>query len=114
MPASTLLANDTDSAGYPLSISGVSNPSNGTVSYNSSNQTVGFVPTNGYFGPAGFTYSVTDGSGGAGSANVSLIVDYPTTAQSLFFTGLDWGRIQHAEGPSSKMHLYYHIIINMH
>jgi len=114
MPASTLLANDTDSASYPLSISGVGNPSNGTVSYNSSNQTVSFVPNNGYFGPASFAYTVADGNGGTGSANVSLTVDYPVTAQSLFFTGLDWGRIQHAEGASSKMHLYYHIIINMH
>ncbi len=85
IPTSTLLANDTDSQGYPLSISGVNNPSNGTVSYNSSNQTVSFVPTNGYVGPASFTYSVTDGNGGAGSANVSLAVDYPVTAQSLFF-----------------------------
>ena len=45
IPASTLLANDTDSQGYPLSISGVSNPSNGTVSYNSSNQPSALFPT---------------------------------------------------------------------
>jgi hypothetical protein len=93
IPASTLLANDTDSAGYPLSISGVSNPSNGTVSYNSSNQTVSFVPTTGYVGPAGFTYSVTDGNGGTGSASVSLAVDYPTTAQSLFFPSTTPGTV---------------------
>jgi hypothetical protein len=85
IPAATLLANDTDSAGYPLSISGVSNPTDGTVSYNSSSQTVSFVPTSGYVGPAGFTYSITDGHGGAASANVSLTVDYPATAQSLLF-----------------------------
>jgi len=74
IPASALLANDTDPNGLPLSISGVSNPSNGTVSYNSSTQTVSFVPTTGYTGPAGFTYTITDGQAGTASANVALTV----------------------------------------
>ena len=69
-----MLANDTDPNGLPLSITGVSNPSNGTVTYNSSTQTISFVPTTGYAGPAGFTYSITDGYSGTVSANVSLTV----------------------------------------
>jgi hypothetical protein len=85
IPASTLLANDTDTGGYTLSITGVSNPTNGMVSYNSNNQTVTFTPTIGYVGPASFSYIASDGHGGTGSANVSLTVDYPVTAQSLFF-----------------------------
>ena len=85
IPASVLLANDTDSGGFSLSITGVSNPTNGLVTYNPNTQTVTFVPTNGYSGPAAFTYSVSDGHGGTGSGNVSLTVDYPATAQSLFF-----------------------------
>ena len=48
IPASVLLANDTDPNGLPLSITGVSNPSNGTATYNSSTQTISFVPTTGY------------------------------------------------------------------
>ena len=64
IPASALLANDTDPNGLPLSIAGVSNPSNGTVTYNSSTQTVSFVPTTGYSGPASFTYTITDGQSG--------------------------------------------------
>ena len=83
IPASTLLANDTDSGGFPLSVTGVSNAANGSVTYNSSNQTVSFGPTTGYVGPAGFTYSVSDAHGGTGSANVSLTVGTP---QSLFLT----------------------------
>ena len=83
IPASTLLANDTDPNGLSLSIVGVSNPSNGTVSYNASTQTVSFVPNNNYLGPASFTYTITDGQASA-SANVSLTVNYPITAQSLF------------------------------
>jgi hypothetical protein len=83
--ASTLLANDTDPKGLALSIAGVSNPINGTVSYNSSTQTINFTPTSGYTGPASFTYTITDGQS-TGSGNVSLAVNYPVTAQSLFHT----------------------------
>ena len=60
IPASALLANDTDPKGLPLSITGVSNASNGTVSYNPNTQTVSFVPTAGYTGPASFTYTISD------------------------------------------------------
>ena len=77
IPASALLANDTDPNGLPLSITGVSNPSNGTVTYNSSTQTVSFVPTTGYTGPASFTYAITDGRTSTASANVSLTVTPP-------------------------------------
>ena len=85
IPSSALLANDTDPKGLTLSIAGVSNPSNGTVTYNPTTQTVSFVPTTGYTGPASFTYTVTDGQASA-SGNVSLTVNYPVTAQSLFNT----------------------------
>ena len=83
IPASTLLANDTDPNGLTLSISGVSNASNGTVSYNASTQTISFVPASNYTGPASFTYTITDGQASA-SGNVSLSVTPPVTAQSLF------------------------------
>jgi VCBS repeat-containing protein len=77
IPASALLASDTDPNGLPLSVTGVSNPSNGTVSFDPIAQTVTFVPTAGYIGPAGFTYTVTDGRTAAQSANVALTVTYP-------------------------------------
>jgi hypothetical protein len=82
IPASALLANDTDPNGYAVSISGVSSPSNGTVTYNASTQAVTFVPANNYIGPAGFTYSITNGNGGSASGAVSLNVTAP--ALSLF------------------------------
>ena len=86
IPASTLLAGITDPLGYSVSLSGVSNPINGTVSFNASSQTVTFVPTTGYTGPASFIYTVSDGHGGTGSAGVSLTVNFLATAQSLFFS----------------------------
>jgi hypothetical protein len=83
IPASALLANDTDPNGQPLSIQSVSNPTNGTVSYNTSTQTVTFTPTGGYTGLASFTYTITDGSG-TDSAKVSLTVNAQATTASLF------------------------------
>jgi hypothetical protein len=82
IPASALLANDTDPSGLPLSITGVSSPSNGTVTYDPSTQTISFVPTDGYTGTASFNYSVSDGNGSA-SANAALLISDPSVA-SLF------------------------------
>src|SRR3984893_8447612 len=87
IPASALLANDTDPNGYTLSISGVSNPVNGTVSFNASTQTVTFVPTSGYPSPnytgsARFNYTISNGKGGTATGLVSLTVTVPTS--SLF------------------------------
>jgi hypothetical protein len=81
--ASTVLANDTDPNGLPLSLTGVSNPTNGTVSYNANTQTVTFVPNANYTGTASFTYSIADTAGGTASATASILVNDPT-AVSLF------------------------------
>ncbi|WP_257187337.1 MULTISPECIES: DUF4082 domain-containing protein [unclassified Bradyrhizobium] len=86
IPASTLLANDTNPSGLAFSITSVGNPANGSVSYNSQNQTVTFTPSAGYAGAASFTYTITDTSGQSGSGQVSLKVNYPASAQSLFGT----------------------------
>lgn len=71
--ASALLANDTDPNNQQLSITGVSNASNGAVSYDAANRTVTFTPTAGYAGTASFTYAVQDTGGATASASVSLI-----------------------------------------
>ncbi|MGO8845029.1 MAG: DUF4082 domain-containing protein [Methylocella sp.] len=71
--SSALLANDTDPKGLPLSVSNVSNPSNGVVVLTNAS-TVTFTPTTGYKGPAGFSYTIQDTAGGTASAVVSLTV----------------------------------------
>jgi len=43
LAASALLANDTDPNGYALSVTGVSNPVNGTVSFDSQTNTISFT-----------------------------------------------------------------------
>ncbi|WP_244936671.1 DUF4082 domain-containing protein [Methylobacterium currus] len=83
---STLLANDTDPNGDPLTVTSVSGPTNGTVALNTTDSTVTFTPTTGYTGPAGFTYTISDGRGGTASANVALTVSAPGTAPVSLFS----------------------------
>jgi Ca2+-binding RTX toxin-like protein len=82
--ASGLLANDTDADSDPLTITGASGGVNGTASFNSQTNMVTFTPTAGYTGAASFTYSISDGRGGAASAQVSLTVSPQPTTQSVF------------------------------
>ncbi|MGV8956052.1 MAG: DUF4082 domain-containing protein, partial [Cypionkella sp.] len=82
--ATSLLTNDTDGNGDPLSITGVSAASNGTVTFNQQSNTITFTPTTDYSGSAAFTYSISDGRGGTASANVSLTVTAPAAGTSLF------------------------------
>jgi len=71
--ASTLLANDTDANGDSLSLTGVSNGVNGSVTF--SNGNVIFTPRTNFTGNASFDYSISDGRlGGTSSANVSVAV----------------------------------------
>ncbi|BCH27589.1 DUF4082 domain-containing protein [Mesorhizobium sp. L-8-3] len=84
LAASSLLANDTDADGDTLAITGVGNATNGTVAFDSNSNIVTFTPTAGYTGPASFTYSISDGAGGASSAMVNMTVNPPETTQSLF------------------------------
>jgi hypothetical protein len=81
--ASALIANDTDPSGLPISVTGVGNATHGTVSYDINTNTISFAPTTGYAGTASFTYSISDANGGSSTANVSLLVNDPTTT-SLF------------------------------
>jgi hypothetical protein len=81
IPASAILASDSDPNGNSISLTGVSNPTNGTVTYNANTQTVTFTPTAGYLGPASFTYTITNTQGLSASATVSLTV---SATSSLF------------------------------
>ncbi|MFZ2587480.1 MAG: Ig-like domain-containing protein, partial [Alphaproteobacteria bacterium] len=68
------LANDTDSDGNPLTITGISglNPAQGTASI-VGNQIV-FTPAAGVTGAVVFSYSVSDGHGGTDTATVTVNV----------------------------------------
>src|SRR6185437_4753482 len=79
IPAASLLANDTDPNGDPLSITGVSGGVNGTATFNAQNNAVTFTPTTGFTGNASFNYAISDGRGGTAGAAVSLAVTAATS-----------------------------------
>ena len=68
-----VLANDSDADEDTLTVTEVTQPSNGSTSINGST-TVTYVPTAGYFGQDSFSYTVSDGNGGTDTANVSVTV----------------------------------------
>ena len=68
----TLTANDIDVDGDPLTVLSVSNPSNGTVTFE--NGQITFTPTANYDGPAGFDYVVSDGADGEDTGRVEITV----------------------------------------
>ena len=82
--AATLLANDTDANGDPLSILSVSGATNGTVVWDYYRQIVTFTPDEGYTGDASFTYTMTDGRGGTSTATVTVAVEEPPYRIGLF------------------------------
>jgi VCBS repeat-containing protein len=69
-----VLANDSDPVeGDPLTVSAVTQGTNGTLTNNGSDVT--YSPNLNYFGNDTFTYTVTDGNGGFDTANVSVTVN---------------------------------------
>jgi VCBS repeat-containing protein len=70
VPASTLLANDSDADGDTLSIISVQNALHGTVQLVGSN--VVFTPEANYSGIASYTYTISDGKGGTSTAKVNI------------------------------------------
>jgi uncharacterized repeat protein (TIGR01451 family) len=67
-----VLANDTDPNSDPLTITSVSTPSQGTVAIVAGK--VVYTPTATYTGPDSFTYTISDGNGGADTATVTVDV----------------------------------------
>lgn len=70
--AVNVLANDSDADGDTLSISGVTQPANGTAVIQSSN--VLYTSYLNYYGTDSFTYTISDGRGGTATANVTVEV----------------------------------------
>jgi uncharacterized repeat protein (TIGR03803 family)/VCBS repeat-containing protein len=68
-----VLANDSDPDGDALTVSSVTQPSNGTVVKNL-NGTLTFTPKKLFIGTTSFTYSITDAHGGSATATVTITV----------------------------------------
>ncbi|HVT32239.1 MAG TPA: Ig-like domain-containing protein [Rhodanobacteraceae bacterium] len=70
--AISVLANDSDPDGDPLTISGVTSPANGSVS--AAGGTITYTPALRFTGIDRFTYTIDDGRGGSATANVTVTV----------------------------------------
>ncbi|MCX6662563.1 MAG: Ig-like domain-containing protein, partial [Euryarchaeota archaeon] len=69
----TVLTNDNDPEGHPLTIISVDDPPHGTTSISGS--TVTYISDLNYNGPDLFTYTISDGHGGTDQASVSVTVN---------------------------------------
>ena len=72
--ATGLLANDTDVNDDTLSVTVVTQPSHGTLTYNSDGSFV-YTPSTSYHGDDSFTYTVDDGYGASAEATVTIEVN---------------------------------------
>ena len=78
-----VLANDTVHGGSPISISGTTNPSHGTVAITNSGADLTYTPDVDYCGADSFTYTLNGGS----TASVSLTIDCVNDAPSALTAG---------------------------
>ncbi len=72
IPATTLLANDSDADGDLLTGVSLQDAVNGTVAWDGENVT--FTPNEGYEGPASFSYTIQDRHGATSTATVNLTI----------------------------------------
>jgi len=90
--ASDLLSNDSDIDLDTLTITGVTQPTNGSVVDNNDG-TFTYTPNANYNGSDSFTYTVSDGNGGTDSATVNLTInplnDAPNAANDTATTNED-------------------------
>ena len=69
-----VLTNDSDPDGDPLTVTGVTQPANGTVTINEDG-TLSYVPATGFTGEDTITYTITDGNGGTATGEVVVTVE---------------------------------------
>ncbi len=73
VPASGVLANDSDPDGDALTVTSASTPAYGTLSMNADGSFT-YTPVANYNGPDSFNYTIADGKGGTASASVTITV----------------------------------------
>lgn len=69
-----VLANDSDPDGNPLTVTGATDPPNGSVVINP-DQTITYTPDANFVGTDSFQYTISDGNGGADTARVTVQVN---------------------------------------
>jgi hypothetical protein len=75
-----VVANDSDGGSPPLTVTSVTQPSNGTAT-NNGNGTVTYRPSNNFVGTDNFTYTIKNGCGATATGNVTVTVNAPPPQQ---------------------------------
>ncbi|WP_373564274.1 Ig-like domain-containing protein [Myxococcus sp. CA039A] len=92
IPATTLVANDTDADGDSLAVTAVGNATQGTVTLAGGN--VAFTPESNFFGMATFNYTVSDGTNTSTSTvtvTVQSVNDAPVASADSAVTRMNGG-----------------------
>jgi len=110
--AAVLLANDTDANGDPLTITGVSGATGGTVTYDAQTRIITFTPFAGYLGPAGFSYTVSDPSGETATASVGLQVNDVPPVATLFQQDAQPATASVNDASAVELGLRFHVTAN--
>jgi len=75
-----VVANDTDGGSPPITVTGVTQPSNGTAT-NNGNGTVTYRPNNNFVGMDSFTYTIQNACAAKATGNVTVTVNAPPPPQ---------------------------------
>ena len=73
--------NDTDADSDPLTVTAVTQGTNGSVTFTGTQVT--YTPNTGYSGADTFTYTISDGNGGSDTATISVTVNAVASAEVL-------------------------------
>ena len=111
-----VLANDTDADGDPLTVSGASDGTNGTVVPALDGSDLTYQPAANYAGPDSFPYTIDDGNGGTATGTVNVTVtavnDAPagtdktlpvTSPADIVFTSADFGFTDPSDNPPNAL-----------
>jgi len=102
-----VVANDTDGGSPPLTVTAVTQPSNGTAT-NNQNGTVTYAPSNGFVGTDSFTYTIKNQCGKTATGNVAVTVNLPPcfedTDKNISYAN-GWHTISDPDASGGTFHL---------
>jgi hypothetical protein len=102
-----VVANDTDGGSPPLTVTSVTQPSNGTAS-NNGNGTVTYAPKSGFVGTDSFTYTIKNNCGktatGTVTVNVTTTQCFEDTDKSISYAN-GWHTINDSSASGGTFHL---------
>lgn len=84
-----VLANDSDPDGDSLSVTGVTDPGNGTAVLNA-DDTITYTPDSAFVGTDSFTYTISDGNEGTDTATVTIDVSEAVSGTALYVYDIDF------------------------